>query len=247
MIGPVEAQVRRRFDTEGAPASLPRPIRVVGAGSAAVVAVGLVAGPGLVPLAVGAWVAGAMVHRRVVHTRRVAASDVELCELLEAIARRVRADGSLRFAITAAPSPVSPLLSAEWERMTRAVHHSGVVDALDEWAHRAATDSQRLAAAALACAAATGGAPARAVDGVARTLRQRAAIAHEVRALTSQARASAVVIGLAPAVFGAFSLAVDPRALSFVRSPAGVLTIAVGLGLDALGAWWMARLCESVR
>jgi tight adherence protein B len=89
----------------------------------------------------------------------------------------------------------------------------------------------------------TGGAQARAVDGVAATLRDRLALDAEVRALSSQARASAVVIGVAPVVFGAVTAATDARTAAFLfRSPVGLLCLAMGLGLDALSWFWMRRL-----
>lgn len=104
--------------------------------------------------------------------------------------------------------------------------------------------SIQLAAAALSLAASTGGSPARAIDGVAATLRSRLAVADEIRALSSQARASAAVIALAPLAVGALASASDARHRAFLTSPAGATLLLAGLTLDALGAWWMARLCR---
>jgi tight adherence protein C len=100
-----------------------------------------------------------------------------------------------------------------------------------------------LAAAALALGSEIGGAAARSLDGVADTLRDRNGLQHEVRALSSQARASAVVIGLAPFVFSIVVALTDPGSIAFLLgSPVGLACLTCGLAADALGAWWMRRI-----
>src|SRR5205085_6039226 len=93
----------------------------------------------------------------------------------------------------------------------QAGHGAGLVEALEALALRRPSPGVRLAVAALCLGLDTGGAQARAVDGVAATMRERLGVEAEVRALASQARMSAVVIGLAPLGFGAFAAATDPR------------------------------------
>ena len=63
-----------------------------------------------------------------------------------------------------------------------------LVDALERWGAVRQQPGARLAVAALALVAETGGAPARTLDAVAATLRERGAIEREVRALATQAR-----------------------------------------------------------
>lgn len=190
-----------------------------------------------------AWGAvGRHLERRLGRRRR--APEVDLPALLEAVAARLRAGGSLAQALVeAAPPPGGPLAD-QWRRTVELVPAVGAVGALRDWAARAEQRSVRLAAAALTLAATTGGPPARAIDGVAATLRSRLALQAEIRALSSQARASAVVIVLAPAVFGVLAGLTDPRTAAFLRTPLGLLVVVAGLGLDGLGGWWMARLCR---
>src|ERR671911_579032 len=114
---------------------------------------------------------------------------------------------------------------------------------LDRWTHDHDDRDTRLAATALALSAAVGATPARAVDGVAATVRERLDPAAERPALGSPARASAVVLSIAPAAFAVLLGVSDGAAARFLlRTPAGWLCLAVGLGVDAGGAWWMARL-----
>ncbi|MCE2807319.1 MAG: hypothetical protein LW869_02570 [Actinobacteria bacterium] len=78
----------------------------------------------------------------------------------------------------------------------------------------------------------------------AKTIRSlRVALEREVAALSSQARASAVVLVVAPVVFAAAASMVDGRILDLLLGePIGWACLGLGLGLDALGAVWMTRL-----
>jgi tight adherence protein B len=174
--------------------------------------------------------------------RRCSAADAQLPTLLEAIARHLRTGGSLTEAITA-QQPGQELADA-WAAVAAGAPHVGVVAALDGWVAANDRPPVRLAAAALVLAAETGGSPARAVDGVAATLRARAAVAGELRALTAQARASALVIAVSPIAFALVASATDPRTRAAFHTRTGTTLVLAGLALDALGAWWMSRLCR---
>jgi len=127
----------------------------------------------------------------------------------------------------------------------QAGHGSGLVEALEGLAARRPSPGVRLAVAALCLGVDTGGAQARAVDGVAATMRERLAVEAEVKALSSQARMSALVIGVAPLGFGAFAAATDPRTSDFLlHTPVGLALVCVGLLLDGAGWLWMQRLCR---
>jgi tight adherence protein B len=124
---------------------------------------------------------------------------------------------------------------------------SAVLAAADDWADEDPDPSVRLLADALAISATTGGSHLRAVDAVIDAVRDRAALQREVRALASQAQASAVVLVLLPMGFAVAVALVDPRVRGFyVGSPLGPVCVAAGLLLDAVGAWIMARLVRSV-
>jgi Flp pilus assembly protein TadB len=69
----------------------------------------------------------------------------------------------------------------------------------------------------------------------------------EVRALATQARASAGVLAIAPVAFAGLVATVEPRAVAFlVASPLGVACLLLGLGLEGAGAAWMAHITRSV-
>jgi Flp pilus assembly protein TadB len=54
------------------------------------------------------------------------------------------------------------------------------------------------------------------------------------------------VLSIAPVAFAALLVLGDTAAAGFLLgTPAGWLCLGLGVGLDAAGAWWMARLSRS--
>lgn len=215
--------------------------------AAAVVAAPLAAfafaGPGLAVLTLVVVAAGPPAAWRANRGRRDARLAATLPIALEAVARSLRSGATLARAVGEAGAAVPGRIGSDLLDVARSAEVTGVVEALETWGRRRPLPGIRLAVAALCLGAETGGAQARAVDGVAVTLRQRLGTAAEARALASQARASAAVIAVAPLVFCALASATDPGVGSFLfRSGAGLAVLAVGLTLDAVGALWMARL-----
>jgi tight adherence protein B len=168
-------------------------------------------------------------------------------EALERIAAALRSGASLPQALRAAGAATPEPLGGEVMALARESEHGRpVTDVLDRWVASHDELGTRLAATALALAAGVGAAPARAVDGVAATLRERNELAAERRTLATQARSSAVVLSVAPVGFALLLGTTDRAAARFLlRSPGGWTCLAVGLGLDAVGAVWMIRLVRA--
>ncbi len=220
------------------------------------VAVGLVAGvvaaTGGVRLVVvaGAGLGVAAIARR----RHLAALPArrrraQLPEALDRLAATLRGGASVPVALADVgggfPAPLGPELAALG---AEAAGGRPTADVLDAWASAHDDRGTRLAATALVLAASVGAAPARAADGVAATLRERADLADERHALAAQARMSAVVLSVAPIGFAALLSASDAGAQAFLLgSPAGWACLATGLVLDAAGAAWMTRLTRGRR
>jgi tight adherence protein B len=187
------------------------------------------------------WEARAGLRRR-----RIAAG---LPEVLDDVARALRAGSSLRQAIAAAGAPTrgpaAELMAALAARVEMGIP---LVVALDQLARDEPGGEVRLVVAALRVAAEAGGRAAAAVEAVAATLRERHAAAQEVAAHSVQAQLSAVVIALLPVAFTVWCVATDDRAAAFLlASRAGWLCLVGGLGLLGTGAWWMARIVGSSR
>ncbi len=206
----------------------------------------LAGGPALAGLGLAACVGGPWLLLGTRQGRGPAAIEAALPPVLEATARGLRAGASLPVALATAATAAAPAVAPDLATVVSGAARDGLVAALDRWAVERALPGVRLAAAALALAAEVGGGGARALDGVALTLRQRQAAAGEVRALATQARLSAVVLTVAPLLFAALAATADPRTASvLLRSPLGQGCLAIGLLLDAAGAAWMARITRA--
>ena len=201
---------------------------------------------GLVGVPVGAvgFAAGAIVVLRANRHRRDRILNAQLPGFLEAIARGLRTGLQLGPATVEAaastPSPLHDEVAPLAEELQRGLRSAEV---FDRWARRRPDSGASLAAAAMAFAATAGGARARAIDGVAATLRDRAALGLEVRSLTSQARVSAMMIAALPVGFMLLSAGVGDHAMGFLfTTRLGLVVLVAGLGLDAIGALWMYRI-----
>jgi tight adherence protein B len=241
---PVPALVRTRLA-----ANLPWPVETVwtiAAGGAGAFAVGVaVAGSAataivfVVVAPVGGWFAA---NGLAVRFRRRA--EAQLPEVVDAIVASLRAGASLRQATleaaAAVPEPVARRLVPVVSAVERGVP---LASAFDEWAARDQLTGVSLVAAALALAAQVGGGAANALEGVADTLRERLALQRELRALGSQARASAAVMVAAPLLFSAMAAGLDSGIAAFLfHSTPGALCLGAGVMLDLAGGWWMRRL-----
>jgi tight adherence protein B len=199
----------------------------------------------LLPALVAAGAGGGLIALRG-RGDRVYAQTLPLA--LDLVARSLRTGASLPQAVGEAGDATPGAVGGDFRAVAGECRLGRpLVAAVEAWAERRPLPAARLAAAALCLGAEIGGAQARAVDGVAATLRDHAALHGEVRALTSQARASALVIATAPVLFCALTAAVDPSSARFLlRTPLGLTFLVTGVGLDAISAVWMHRLTARV-
>lgn len=218
--------------------------RVALAGGVALAVLGaVVAGPGgaLTFLVVAvASVAGGL---RAAAGRGARRADAALPDLLEQAARSVRAGFDLPSSLERAAAAGGPHGHQLHAVVARLGGGAPLPAALAPWAQAHPRPPVRLAVAALEVAVEAGGARARALDGVAMTIRNQVALDAEVRALASQAQASAAVLVALPLVFAVVGSAVDPRlAHTLLARPIGLACVAGALVLDLAGAWWMHRI-----
>jgi tight adherence protein B len=171
--------------------------------------------------------------------------DRQLPDALDRLGSSLRAGEAVGAALVALAGEVAEPLGVELRALARSIEHGApVADALAAWAASDhASRDVRLVAAALTIGAGSGGEVARAVDGVAATLRERHEVLAEARALATQARASAAVLAAAPVAFAVLVATVEPGAIAFLlTTPVGVGCLIAGIGLDLIGVLWMARI-----
>jgi tight adherence protein B len=181
---------------------------------------------------------------RVVDAHRGRVIDRDLAVWLDGASRSARAGASLRQALVDGAAPLDGRPIGPWLRPFTADLRRGVplAEALDHLASPGGSRQRHLVWRALRIAADAGGPAAELLDGVAATLHERAALTREIRALATQARASALVLVTAPLVFSLVSAGADARVVDFLVSPIGLMCVVAGLALDGVGGWWMVRL-----
>ena len=171
---------------------------------------------------------------------------VALPGALEQVAAELRGGGTVAGAVERLAEGAS-VVAPDFRRVhTRTQLGMALSDALARWPGEHDAPGVRAAAGAFAVAASLGGRAADAIDGLATSLRHRLDAAAEARALSSQARLSAVVVGAAPLGYLAFSSLVDPRAVGvLVGTGVGRVCLVLGIGLEVLAAVWIRRIVRA--
>lgn len=171
-------------------------------------------------------------------------AEAALPDFLEALGRSLRSGASLRTALGEVADSLDVSLSAHIGRVVDdlTTGHS-TSDALARWAKRSPLPSTPLIAAALSFGIEAGTGLARTVDSLAGSLRDRAALHLEVRALASQARFSAWVIAALPIGFLLVTAALDPEVVRFLSETGfGRFCLSAGVLLDLAGVLWMRQI-----
>jgi tight adherence protein B len=173
--------------------------------------------------------------------RRRAAAAVP--EALERCAMELRGGGTIPIAIAALAERDSPLAPDFARVRDRCALGAPFDDVMARWSGERDAPGVRAAAGALALGVSVGGACADALDALAASLRSRLAVMAEARALSAQARLSAIVVGAAPVGYLAWSAVVDPGPLqTLVGSFAGRMCLVFAIALEAAAIGWMRRV-----
>jgi tight adherence protein B len=165
---------------------------------------------------------------------------------IDTIASELRAGGTIATAVAHAARGDGPL-ARDFARVdTRVRLGAPLSDALAAWTSERDAPGVDVAAGALAMCTSVGGRAADALEGLATSLRDRRAVVAEARALSAQARMSALVVGGMPLLYLAWSGVADRGAFdALTGSPVGRACVAVGVGLEVVGIWWMRRILRS--
>lgn len=176
-------------------------------------------------------------------SRRARLLAAAIPDALERVGAELRVGGTVPTALSALAHEDGPL-AADFARLeTRVGLGVSLPAALEAWAGERLVAGVEAAAGALALSGTVGGRAAGALDGLVSSLRDRLAVAGEVRALSAQARYSAWVIGVAPLGYFLVTATIDPRSLhSLLGTSIGRMCAAIGLGLEGLGALWIRAI-----
>jgi len=209
-------------------------------------AVGLIVGGaagGLALALVGAAVFPAAAYRA--REKRLALSDEQMPQALEVMALALRAGHPLPSALAIAAGE-APMPIAEELRRACDEHDLGrpIADVIAGIGKRLpGSEAVQTFVVAVLVLQQTGGNLIAVIDRIIENARSRAQYRAKLRALTSEGRSSAKMLGLMPLVFGVMAALVDPTyAATLITTPGGNLVLIAALALWAAGVIWTRRL-----
>jgi tight adherence protein B len=184
--------------------------------------------------------------RRIRARRECRQLTAEIPSALERLAASMRAGGGVIAGLSVAAAG-DGVLARDLARVLADVEcGSTLPEALGRWRSSRPQPEVMVTAGALEVVVMAGGRAAAALEGLAAGLRDAADCRAEVVAQSTQARLSAVVVGVAPVAALALTALVDPgTAAVLVTTAPGRACLTAALMAMTLAALWMARLVRT--
>ncbi len=227
------------------PGALARRVAPVAAGSALVsVVTRSLAAVGVVGLGVGACEVAAWRHR----VRSSRAFDLAVPRFADGIARSLRSGTSLTTAVwDGADSVGAPIAIGVAAVRRRVTAGDTLARSLDAWASRHSSRDLSTLVTVCAIGAEAGGRMAQTFEACAASMRSRREVEAELRAMSSQARASAIMLAVLPFGVAAFMSMLDPGVERFLlRSTGGIACLVAAVVLDGVAVLWMRTIAAGV-
>ena len=186
----------------------------------------------------------AIIRSRIEAARRQ--FDGELADFFTIVASGLRSGLSLAQAVAGAAQGGSDVLARQMRRVTTEVALGmDLADALDGVAARMSSEDLALAVQAVRIQRETGGSLSNILDIAATTVRQRAQLQREVRALSAEGRISALILMVLPiGIFAFFFLTRREYVEVFWTEPAGWIMLGALALILGIGAVWMQRVTK---
>jgi len=180
------------------------------------------------------------------HRRRLAAHE-QLPDVMELLARAVRAGETIDQAIDLVGETTDKPLGAEFRRCARQLEMGLSVDlALGAMSERISIGEMRMLAATLAVQRQTGGSLPTTLERLSDVIRDRISYHRQFRAATSAGRISTILIGTAGPIVALYLLVWQRDYFDrFTESLAGQVLLATAIGLQLLGMLWIYLILRS--
>lgn len=177
-------------------------------------------------------------------TKRRAAFEEQLDSTLQLLASALRAGHSLQRAFdTTSRDSMSPTAEEFGRILNENRIGRDLVESMHTTADRMESEDFHWVAEGVAVQRETGGNLNEVLDRVGHTIRERSALKREVRTLSSEGRASAVVLMILPVVVGLVQLAINPRAAApLYTTTTGHIALAISALLYTVGGLWMRAI-----
>lgn len=178
--------------------------------------------------------------------RRRAKFESQLDETLQMIAGSLRAGYSLPQAMGTIGQEGSPPTSLEFARVTNEVRVGrSLNEALSDVCDRMRNEDFFWVTQAISINREVGGNLADVLDGVSKTIRQRAEIRGQVKSLAADGQLSAVIMIALPFAVAGFLAFASPKYIGqLVAEPIGWAMIGAGAVMMAIGTFWMYKMID---
>ena len=178
--------------------------------------------------------------------RRQRAFGEQLPDVLKLLASSLRAGFSLLQCLGAVTAQsVDPMHGELEAALARIRLGEPVEDALESVAERLGSRDFHWTVMAIRIQREVGGNLAEILDTVAETMVERSRIRREVRTLTAEGRASAIILAALPVCLAMFIFVANKPYLEIMLlSTSGQIALLVGLIMELVGGWWMHRVIQ---
>jgi tight adherence protein B len=175
--------------------------------------------------------------------RRRARFEKQLDETLQMISGSLRAGYSLPQALATIGQEGAAPTSLEFARVTNEVRVGRpMMDALNDVCDRMRNEDFFWVTQAIGINREVGGNLADVLEGVSKTIRQRAELRGQVKSLAADGQLSGIILMALPFVVALFLAISAPKYIGQLASPIGYILIGVGLVMMTIGGLWMRKL-----
>jgi tight adherence protein B len=200
-----------------------------------------------VVMALGLGVLGYMVPAIWVNgkkNKRLTRINGQLVDMLGMVSNSLKSGYGLMQSLEFASRQMDPPLATEVSRTLREANLGmGAEEALNAWGQRIDSKDLDMVLTAINIQRSVGGNLAEILDKVAHTMRERERIRGEIATLTTQQKMTGYVIGALPFFMFAIFMVINPDYMSLlITTTAGLIMLAVALGLETVGFFVIKRI-----
>ena len=176
--------------------------------------------------------------------RRQAMLEKQLPDVLEFIARSLKAghsfNSSVQIAVSESPQPIASEFKVVFDQINFGAH---IHEALEDLTHRLDCAEIRYFVIAVLVNREVGGDLAELLQNVAKLIRERLVLRQSIHVLTAEGRTSAWILGLLPFVLGGVISFINPASIELLfTDEVGKQLLFFTLFMMLLGTYWMYRI-----
>lgn len=177
-------------------------------------------------------------------SKRVQRFDEQLPDTLQLISGALKAGYSFNQAISMVVDETKPPISAEFERVLNEIRMGlPESEALENSSKRVGSSHFKWVVMAINVQRGVGGNLAEIMEIIASTIRERARVMNQIKALTSEGRLSAIILIALPIVLGAVLFAINRSYIGLLfTNTIGIVMISFSAVLMIVGIFWIIKI-----